>query len=83
MVRNKIESGFNDRFNVSVFLASDNQINFMPGLQTASMYKGDKRDLDEFLEYYLWVNKSDNYVERKPIMGKKAEPHFGDIMDNL
>jgi hypothetical protein len=81
MVRNKIESGFNDRFNVSVFLASDNQINFMPGLQVASMYKGDKRDLDEFLKYYLWVNKHDNYVEK--IMNKKAERHFGDIIDNL
>ena len=83
MVRNKIESGFNDRFNVSVFLASDNQINFMPGLRVASMYKGDKRDLDEFLKYYLWVNKNDNYVEKKPIMNKKAERHFGDIIDAL
>lgn len=83
MIRNKIESGHNEKFNVSVFLDTSDQINFMPGLQTTSMYKGDKRDLDEFLKYYLWVNKADNFVEKKPIMNKKAERHFGDIIDAL
>lgn len=83
MVKNKIDSGFNVRFNVSVFMGTSDEVDFIPNLDYISMYKGDKKNLEEFLKYYLWVNKREDYVERKPIMGKKAERHFGDIIGNL
>lgn len=79
----KVDSSHTDRFGVSVFMATSDEINFIRDLDYISMYKGDKRDLEEFLHEYLKINNSDNYVEKKPIMGKKAQSHFGDIIDNL
>ena len=79
----KINSTYSDEFGLSVFMITGDENNFVRDLSYASMYKGDKRDLKALLQKYLITNKSDNFVERKPMMGKKAEPHFGDIMDNL
>lgn len=81
--RGTINSTYSDEFGLSVFMVTGDEFNVVRDLDYISMYKGDKRDLDALLLKYLKTNKSDNYVERKPIMGKKAEPHFGDIMDHL
>ena len=83
VTKGRIDSSYTDEFGLSVFMMTGDEFNVVRDLDYISMYKGDKRDLDALLLKYLKTNKSDNYVERKPIMGKKAEPHFGDIMDNL
>ena len=83
VTKGRIDSSYTDEFGLSVFMMTGDEFNVVRDLDYISMYKGDKRDLDALLLKYLKTNKSDNYVERKPIMGKKAEPHFGDIIENL
>lgn len=83
MIKYKIDSTYTDEFGLSVFMATSDEVSFVGGLDYISMYKGDKKDLEVFLHSYLKINDGENYIEKKPIMGKKAEKHFGDIIDSL
>lgn len=83
MVRYKIESGYKDMFGVTTYLDYGDNFRQYNGLEYIIMHKGNKENLEKALEYFLTTHASDEFTEKKPIMGKKAQSHFGDIIDNL